>query len=244
MSMLRLLTFNIRGGYDLRGQRDLRRVHALMDEYDVDIGVFQEMETRPSNGGTADDIDLLAGPERPYHLPGPTLKEGLGWYGNLLVSRYPIGRAIVHDLETQKTRPVSEPRNAVDALIKTPHGPVRVIGTHLSLSSVVRWWELNNLMKLADQVDVKNHETEKPPVFFMGDINEWRWPSKLLQHLDEIMTPLPCGKTFPSFFLLFRLDRAWSDGPGVKASARVLKGRNICRLSDHLPVLVEVSDLG
>jgi endonuclease/exonuclease/phosphatase family metal-dependent hydrolase len=241
MSLLRFLCFNIHGGYDRYGRRDLKRVHTLMDRYNIDIGVFQEMETRPSRGGTSEDIDLLAGQDRPYHLPGPTLKEGLGWYGNLLVSRYPIIRARVHDLEN---KPVMEPRNALDALIETPYRTIRVIGTHLSLSSVVRWGELNNLMKLADKADVKNYETEKPPVFFMGDINEWRWPWKLLQHLDNIMTPVPCGKTFPSFFPLFRLDRVWCDGPSIKASARVLKDPDVCYLSDHLPVLVEVSDLG
>lgn len=240
MSLLRILSFNIHGGYDLDGKRDLWRVHRLMDKYNIDIGVFQEMETRPSRGGRAEDIDILAGPDRPYHLSGPTLKEEQGWYGNLLVSRYPIAQAIVHDLET---RPVLEPRNALDALIETPKKMIRVIGTHLSLSSIVRWWELNNLMDLADSVDVKEYETEKPPVFFMGDINEWRWPSKLLRHLDEIMTALPCGKTFPSCFPLFRLDRAWYDGPGIKASARVLKTRQTRRLSDHLPVLIDIKDL-
>ena len=97
---LRILSFNIHGGYDRRGKRDLRRVRDLMEAYDIDIGVFQEIETRPSRGGTVDDILTIAGPERPHHLPALTIKEGEGWYGNLIVSRYPIVSGIVHDLET------------------------------------------------------------------------------------------------------------------------------------------------
>ena len=237
MSLVRILCFNIHGGYDMKGHRDLRLVHALMDSLDVDIGVFQEMETRPSYGGSPEDVDILAGPERPYHLPGPTLREGKGWYGNLLVSRYPIKRAIVHDLETTR---VLEPRNAIDATIETPYKTIRVVGTHLSLSSIIRWSEIKNLWRLVDDIE----DDVKHPFFFMGDINEWRWPCKLLRHLDQIMTPLPCGRTFPSFFPLFKLDRVWSDDPHVTASAQALTGPEACKLSDHLPVLIEISSFG
>src|SRR5688572_31492177 len=130
MTLIRFLSFNIHGGYSLDGRRDLQRVHALLEEMNIDVAVFQEMETRPSYGGTAADIDILAGAARPHHLPGPSMKEDLGWYGNLIVSRYPIVRALAHNLETH---PALEPRNAVDALVETPLGNIRVIGTHLSL---------------------------------------------------------------------------------------------------------------
>lgn len=235
---IRILCFNIHGGYDLKRKRDLSRVHDLMERLNVDIGVFQEMETRPTYGGTAEDVDILAGPNRPHHLPGPTVKEGLGWYGNLIVSRYPIRRALVHDLEIDRTIEL-EPRNAVDALIETPGRPIRVIGTHLSLSPFQRWSEVRNLIKLMDSVEIES----KHPVFLMGDINEWRWPNKLIRHLDKLMSPLPCGKTFPSIYPIFRLDRVWCDDPAIKATARTLNG-DLSALSDHLPILVEINNFG
>lgn len=243
MNTLRILCFNIHGGYDTKGNRDLRRLHTLMEKLEIDIGVFQEMETRPSRGGKAQDVDILAGPERPHHLPGPTMKEGKGWYGNLIVSRYPIIRALVHDLE--KKHQVLEPRNAVDALIEAPQGRLRIIGTHLSLTSIMRWWEINNLIKLVNAVE----DEAKCPVFFMGDFNEWFWSSKLINHLDKLMKPLSCGKTFPSRWPIFRLDRVWCDEPYYKkgmemqldASARVLTEPEVRTLSDHLPVLIEIN---
>ena len=233
MKPLRILCYNIHGGYDNKRRRSLSRLNALMDDLDIDIGVFQEMETRPSHGGTAEDVDILAGPDRPHHLPGPTMKEGQGWYGNLLVSRYPVLRALVHDLETKK---VWEPRNALDALIDTPLGKLRLIGTHLSLTSTMRWWEINNLIKLADAVE----DEAKYPVFFMGDFNEWFWSGKLIKHLDKIMVPLPCAKTFPSRRPLFKLDRVWCDGEIEKATAQTLSDPHVRGLSDHLPVLIEL----
>ena len=237
MRPLRFLCFNIHGGRSLNGKRDLQRVHDLMDAHDVDIGVFQEMETRPSYGGRAEDVDILAGESRPHHLPGPSMKEGLGWYGNLIVSRYPIARALVHNLETSGGR---EPRNAVDALVETPLGPVRVIGTHLSLSIFERLSEARNLLRLMAVVEMK----ERNPMLLMGDINEWQWPSRLLRFLDREMVPLPCGPTFPSFAPFLRLDRAWYDSQGMQVRARVLGSRRVRRLSDHLPLLIEIDDLG
>lgn len=237
MSPLRILTFNIHGGYALNGTRDLSRVHTLLESLGVDIAVFQEMETRPSRGGTATDVNELAGRARPYHMMGPTLKEGRGWYGNLIVSRYPIRRALVHSLE--KKWDTIEPRNAVDVTIETPMGKLRILGTHLSLPAWERKVEVPKLMQLVKQVE----EEEKHPVFLMGDINEWRKSSRLLRFLDEHMVQVRAGATFPVFFPFLHLDRVWHDSPYIKARAEVIRDHGVRQMSDHLPVLVEVENL-
>lgn len=232
MTRLRFLCFNIHGGRNLGGQRDLGRINDLMNEYEIDIGVFQEMETRHSRRGTKDDVSIIAGPERPYHLPGPSLHDGTGWYGNLIVSRYPILRGLVHNLETKIE---FEPRCAVDALVESPLGKLRLIGTHLSLARWERFSEAKNLMRLIDEVE----ETEKNPLFLMGDLNEWRENSRLLKHLNQLLVPLPCKSTFPSFLPTLKLDRAWHDTPGLKITAQTLSTREIRKLSDHLPLMVK-----
>lgn len=233
MNRLRFLSFNIHGGRSLRGVRDLSRIHALMERLEVDIGVFQEMETRPSRGGQVVDVERLAGPSRPHRLQGPSIVEGKGWYGNLIVSRYPILRGLVHNLET---KPGLEPRNAVDALIETPRGRLRLIGTHLSLSMFERWWEARNLLRLMRAVE----EEEPNPVLLMGDINEWQYPSRLIRYLNRVMTPLRCGPTFPSWMPLLKLDRVWHDAPMLNVTAHRLASRDIRALSDHLPLLVDI----
>lgn len=232
--MLKILCFNIHGGHDLRRRGDLALLHGLLERHSIDIAVLQEVETRLSRGGSLKDIDSLAGRERPHRLPALTLKEGEGWYGNLIASRYPILRGLVHDLETS---PSLEPRSAVDALIDTPLGALRLIGTHLSLSPFERWSEVRNLVRLIDRVE----ETERKPLFLMGDINEWRPSSRLLRHLDGLMTPVPCQATFPATFPLFKLDRVWHSHGNLRVSARAIKEKPL--LSDHLPLLIEISGL-
>jgi endonuclease/exonuclease/phosphatase family metal-dependent hydrolase len=228
---LRILCFNIHGGYDMRGRRDLRRIHGLMQDYDIDIGVFQEIETRKSRGGTGNDIHLLAGPERPYWLPGLAMKEEEGWYGNLIVSRYPIERSLVHDLRQDWAY---EPRNAVDALIATPLGKIRIIGTHLSLTVWERWPELQQLISLMREVE----REENNPLLLMGDINEWYPRAHMLRYLNKLMRPVPSGGSFPSFRPILRLDRVWQDHCPFPVSAKVLHIPGLRNLSDHLPLLV------
>lgn len=234
---LRILSFNIHGGYSLDGRRDLARVHTLLEDLKIDIAVFQEMETRPSKGGTATDINELAGGAMPYHMMGPTLKEGLGWYGNLIVSRYPFKRALVHSLEKKWDK--IEPRNAVDVLIETPLGNMRLLGTHLSLPAWERKVEVPKLVELVKQVE----EEEKYPVFLMGDINEWRRSSRLLRFLGEQMIPVPAGATFPVFYPVLHLDRVWHDSPFIRAKASVVTEYGVRKMSDHLPILIEVENL-
>jgi endonuclease/exonuclease/phosphatase family metal-dependent hydrolase len=235
MGIIRFLSFNIHGGYSRDRKRDLKRVHDLLEQHDIDIATFQEMETRPSRGGKNTDIDKLAG-NRSYHFPGPTLKEGEGWYGNLTVSRYPIVRAKAHTMETT---PDIEPRNAIDTLIQTPFGKIRVLNTHLSLSPLGRRSEIPKLIELVRMVE----KEEKAPVFLMGDINEWNPGSKLLRFLDNVMIPVPTHATFPSGFPFLKLDRVWHDTLKIEVRAQVLRGRNIAILSDHLPVLIEAQFL-
>jgi endonuclease/exonuclease/phosphatase family metal-dependent hydrolase len=233
MSTLRILCMNIHGGRSMDGRRDLLRLHALLEEHDIDIGVFQEMETRSSRRASRDDIAAVAGIGRPHHFVAAGVTDKTGWYGNLLVSRYPILRGMVHDLETA---PYLEPRNALDTLIETPLGKIRVIGTHLSLSPFVRYREAVNLIRLVEEVE----ENEKNPVFLMGDVNEWIPKSKLLRYLDSRLTPIPCAATFPSFRPLLRLDRVWHDCRHLDARASVLSSGKTRVLSDHLPIMLEI----
>lgn len=238
MSRLRFLCFNIHGGRSLDGQRDLRRIYQLMEQMEIDVGVIQEMETRPSRGGLMHDVQTLAGPQRPYHLACPSMVEEQGWYGNLIVSRYPILRGLIHNLETH---PSMEPRMAADALIQGPHGNIRVIGTHLSLSIHERRSEARNLMRLIKAVE----EEVKSPLLLMGDLNEWQRPSALLRFLNQHLMPVPCQATFPSCFPLLRLDRVWYEAESYEAQqirihAHRLDAKEIRRLSDHLPLVVEL----
>ncbi|MDI1308847.1 MAG: endonuclease/exonuclease/phosphatase family protein [Methylotenera sp.] len=229
------MTMNIHGGRSNRGLRNIAGVKKLMDDFDVNIAVLQEVETRISRGGCNDELTALGGKERPYHLIAPSIIEHDGWYGNLIVSQYPIIRGIVHNLETI---PQYEPRNAVDALIETPLGKLRIIGTHLSLSIFERRSEARNLIRLMNLVE----ETERNPIILMGDINEWQIPSLLLRFLNSHLNPLSCRATFPTWLPFLKLDRVWYCSDYLKVSAKTVRNGEVKKLSDHLPIVVTITN--
>jgi len=57
--------------------------------------------------------------------------------------------------------------------------------------------------------------------------------------MEGAYCPLPPPRTFPAVFPWFRLDRIYQRGFAVR-SARVLRGRQWARLSDHAPLLAEL----
>lgn len=64
------------------------------------------------------------------------------------------------------------------------------------------------------------------------------------QHINQLgssnaYSSVPPPRTFPSVFPWFRLDRIYQRGFAVR-SARVLRGREWARLSDHSPLLTEL----
>lgn len=56
-------------------------------------------------------------------------------FGNLLASRFPVGRVLRHSLPWPRTRAPSMPRIALEAVIQAPFGPLRVTTTHLEYYS-------------------------------------------------------------------------------------------------------------
>src|SRR5205085_1841050 len=73
-----------------------------------------------------------------------------GDYGQLLISRWPITKAEVHDISF----PEREPRCAIRAEIETPAGALRVVATHLGLSTRERRSQARRLLDIAGRAPV------------------------------------------------------------------------------------------
>ena len=66
-------------------------------------------------------------------VPGP--EGSRRRFGNLIASRFPVGRVLRHALPWPRTSSPSMPRAALEVVIQSPFGPVRVITTHLEYYS-------------------------------------------------------------------------------------------------------------
>ena len=142
---MRLITWNIQWGLGMDRRLDLERVvRDARRIADFDVLCLQEvadnfLELRGSRGENqfATIADLL---------PGYTAVEGVAVdlpdedgrrkrFGNMILSRYPVGQVLRYTLPWEADATNNMPRILVEAVVATPSGPVRVMTTHLEYSS-------------------------------------------------------------------------------------------------------------
>ncbi|MBV9191925.1 MAG: endonuclease/exonuclease/phosphatase family protein [Betaproteobacteria bacterium] len=86
-------------------------------------------------------------------------------FGNLIASRFPVGRVMRHSLPWPKANVPSMPRAALEAVIQAPFGALRVITTHLEYySSGHRAAQIERLRELHCETNAESvsEDTEGP----------------------------------------------------------------------------------
>jgi endonuclease/exonuclease/phosphatase family metal-dependent hydrolase len=151
---MRLVNWNIQWGRGADGRVDLRRiVDEARDLADFDVLCLQEV-TRGFDGGEAGG-GLPGGPDADQFaslaalLPGYTVLDAIGadlpsprpggarrQNGNAIITRYPVGPVFRHSLPWPADPAVmSMPRVALEAVMHSDVGPLRVTTTHLEYYS-------------------------------------------------------------------------------------------------------------
>lgn len=226
---MKILTYNIHGALGTDGRRDYRRISRLLEAHDIDIVLIQEMDTRPKKECAGAEIAWLAGGHFPFVAEGPTISTSLGWYGNAVLSRYPLHRTRIIDI----SHVGREPRNILETFAQTPDGQLHILNTHKGLKAVERGYQLRRLSEILEM-------KSEVPLIVGGDLNEWHSTSAALRKLEEYVTPIKGSATFPTRFPLFSLDRLWCRPAGLLIEARVLKTKETRVFSDHYPLLAEL----
>jgi endonuclease/exonuclease/phosphatase family metal-dependent hydrolase len=146
---LKLVTWNIQWGRGTDGRVDLSRLLADARALaDFDVLCLQEVaDGWPDlpGGAAGNQFRALA-----LALPGFTAVEGVAVdvpgpagarrrFGNLLLSRLPVLQVLRHQLPWPADPAVpSMPRLAVEATLRSPLGPLRVMTTHLAYYSLAQ----------------------------------------------------------------------------------------------------------
>lgn len=229
---LRIASYNIRGGNGLDGLHDYKRINRFLESCHADVVLLQEVDTRPAVRSTEQDIRDLCGQHFPWFIAGKTISGNDGWYGNAIMSRFEIISHEVFDVSMSGR----EPRNIMEARIRSDEGDLRILNTHKGLNHGERRWQLKRLHSLLTS-------EEQTPLFVGGDINEWQTSSRAVQELNAVLHPYPLGRTFPTFCPLFHLDRIWCRPRHLIEEARILKTRETRMYSDHYPVLAHLRPL-
>jgi endonuclease/exonuclease/phosphatase family metal-dependent hydrolase len=273
---MRLLSWNLQWCRGMDGAVDPRRVARIARELaDPDVCCFQEVAqgfaSLPGSAGE-DQAAALAGvfPGYSAHYAWGVDVAGADGarrhFGNLILSRLPVGRVLRHSLPWPAEAEVpSMPRVAIEAVIQGPWGPLRVTTTHLEYYSrrqraaqVERLLDLNveavahAATKSSDRDDQGPFHPQPRPAagILTGDFN-MRPDDPLIARLGsayvdtwlQIRPGVPHAPTF-------RVDSANESPyccdfvfvtPDVAPRVTSVRVDAQTRASDHQPVIVEFS---
>lgn len=156
---MRVMTYNIRGGWGTDGRRSTERIAEVVIDARADVVCLQEVHQRLPQSRFVDQparLQALLGLPVTFQA---NLRLGVGGYGLAVVSRFPVQTVQNHLLPS-----VREQRGVLQVALATPNGPLTVFCTHLGLNSDER---LRQAARLAALV------AETPgPSLVCGDFNE------------------------------------------------------------------------
>ncbi len=222
---VRLMTWNIHGALGRNPRFDLARVLELIRGHDPDLLALQEIDSR--RGGANDPFEVIRHELGSHGIGAKTVVTADGDYGQMLISRWPMLDAEIHDISFLER----EPRRAIEAAVETPHGRLRVIATHLGLSLRERNLQLQSLLGLVRKSD--------GVTALLGDFNDWIWAGSVRNVLARVLPGRTRQRTFPSIFPLLRLDRIYCRPARALVSSFV--DPRAKSLSDHLPVIADLT---
>ena len=219
------MTWNIHGGVGVDGRFDLGRVVDVIARNDPDVVALQEVDSRRSPASARSPFDLLRDAVG-HGIAAKSLVTADGEYGQMIVSRWPLGEAEIHDI----THGEREPRRAIETTVSTTAGNLRVVATHFGLSLGERRVQARRLVAIA-----RRHETA---TVMLGDFNEWFWPASLRGALGRELPARTRHATFPSWHPILRLDRIFCWPTTMMRASYV--DRAARGISDHLPVIADL----
>lgn len=215
-------TYNVHRCIGRDGRSDPERNLTVLRELDADVIALQELQWRP-----ADALHLLqefALKLGYVALAGPTLLQTEGHYGNAVLTRLAVRESGTVDLSV----PGREPRGALDAVLETSGGTLRVIATHLGLRPYERRQQMRRL--LAQPRDGAS------ATVLLGDLNEWFLWGRPLRWLHARFGRTPAPATFPARRPLLALDRIWVEPRSLLRELRPHRSPLAREASDHLPL--------
>ncbi len=247
---LRVVTYNIHKGVRGVGPRKRLEIHNLglaVQALDADLVFLQEV--RLFHTGDARRFDHTS-----FGWPAQGQAEFLapeGWevayrtnavtrhgeHGNALLSRWPLGDIGHHDVSDHSF----EQRGLLHVPVQWQGQRLHAVVVHLGLAHSGRVRQIQRLARF-----VADHVPPAEPLIVAGDFNDWG------ERLDEPMREIglrraaaPDGArahrlTFPSLAPVFALDRCYLRGLRCR-STLVPRGIGWARMSDHLPLVAELS---
>ncbi len=233
---MRLLSYNIHKGIGGRDRRyNINRVIDVIEAEQPDLICLQEVDHNVRRSRYHDQPQLLAKHFCAVaHLRQTTVRLKTGGYGNVILSRWPFRS--MHQISLRLN--AKKPRGAQLVVVDSPEGPFQLVHWHLGLAEKERHWQVNHLLS-----HPLFRESGDLPILIAGDCNDWRntlAKGPFARHgFSQVTAPISRFRSFPAYFPMGSLDKAFCRGQLVVHAARVVRTALAKRASDHLPLVID-----
>ena len=218
-----VVTYNVHCWAGIDGRRDSERVAEVIAALEPDVVALQEVWSKP--GSPHDPVHSLGTRLGMDDRFGPTRRHRDRWFGNAVLSKWPITSTTNLDL----TIDGNEPREALICGIEHEEGAVTLASTHLGLGLRERWLQVGTLCECLDDL---GHGARVAA----GDFNTWVPYRDADRALSAHFGPVEAFRTYPAPRPLLRLDRVYATGGLEPVKAWVPRDHRARIASDHLPV--------
>lgn len=230
---LRVVTYNTHGCVGTDRARSIERIAEVLRACDADVIGLQEVDVGRARSEGIDQAQAIAVRLGMSHVFGAALDDGVGCYGNAVLSRLPLQH--VRTVKLPTWRAVSEPRCYVHARVALADGPLDVLVTHFGLDPIERMGQA--------RLVIEEISRSSAATVLLGDLNcgrgsiaYMRLSSRLRDAQHAVSSRTVCA-TYPSWRPILRLDHVFV-GPGLEVlAAEVARGSLVRTASDHLPVV-------
>jgi endonuclease/exonuclease/phosphatase family metal-dependent hydrolase len=233
---MRLLSYNIHKGIGGRDRRyRLERIIQVIEDHNPDLICLQEVDRHVARTRHDDQPrQFLEALRAQAHLFQLNVRLKDGGYGNLLLSRWPLQSH--HQISLRLRR--KKPRGAQMAVVNSPEGSFQLVHWHLGLAERERHWQVLHLLE--------HHlfrQSAHLPTLIVGDFNDWRNTLArgpfALHGFHELTAPRSRFLSFPAYFPVTALDKAFARGAIATRHVRIAHSRLARDASDHLPLVID-----
>ncbi len=234
---MRLLSYNIHKGIGGRDRRyRLERIIQVIEAENPDLICLQEVDRHVARTRHDDQPKKLS---EALHATGPSLSAQRTVQRRRLRQPGPLALAVA--LSSPDLAPPEKEKapRAQLAVIESPEGPLHLVHWHLGLAERERHWQVRHLFEHA-----LFHESAHLPTLIVGDFNDWlntlaRGP--FASHgFIQVTAPRSRFRSFPAYWPVVSLDKAFARGPLIIRHARIVHSRLARDASDHLPLVVDL----
>lgn len=231
MSVLTVMTYNIRHGKGMDGKLDLDRIAATIATAAPDLVGLQEVDHLLPRSRFQRQAARLGRSLGMYYVLGANLSLYLGRYGNAILSRHPI-----YSHQNHRLPGGSEWRGLLAAYLRVDGMDMCFFNTHLGLNSAARQQQVEAIIKVL--------ESYPGPVILAGDFNARPKSPELAPLVSNYTdTAAAAGNpqpTFPSDQPRHRIDCIFTSPHWQVINSTTLNSL----ASDHLPLCTRLMSQG